>query len=43
MNARNIRKIKKKLQILQNENDLQESQILELANYLKTMKAMNYL
>ena len=29
----NIRKIKQTLQILQSQNDLQENQILELANY----------
>ena len=34
MNVRNIRKIKQILQILQNQNDLQESQILELIHYL---------
>ena len=34
MNVRNIRKIKQNLQILQNQNDLQESQILELTHYL---------
>ena len=34
MNVRNIRKIKQNLQILQNQNDLQESKILGLANYL---------
>ena len=34
MNTRNIRKIKQNLQILQNQNDMQENQILELANYL---------
>ena len=34
MNIRNIRKIKQNLQILQNQNDLQESQILELSCYL---------
>ena len=30
MNVRNIRKIKQNLQILQNQNDLQGSQISEL-------------
>ena len=34
MNVRNICKIKQNLQILQNQNDLQESQILELAHFL---------
>ena len=34
MNVRNIRKIKQNLQILQNQNDLQKSQISELAHYL---------
>ena len=34
MNVRNIRKIKQNLQILQNQNDLQESQISELTHYL---------
>ena len=29
MNVRNMRKIKQNLQILQNQNDLQESQIAE--------------
>ena len=31
MNVRNIRKIKQNVQLLQNQNDLQECQILELA------------
>ena len=34
MNVRNIRKIRQNLQMPQNQNDLQENQILELANYL---------
>ena len=34
MNVRNIRKIKQNLQILQNQNDLQESQIAEVTHYL---------
>ena len=34
MNVRNIRTIKQNLQILQNQNDLQESQVLELTHYL---------
>ena len=34
MNVSNIWKIKHNLQILQSQNDLQESQILELAQYL---------
>ena len=34
MNVRNIRKIKQNLQILQNQNNLQESQISELTHYL---------
>ena len=35
MNAKNIRKFKQNLQILQNQNDLQKSQISEVAHYLK--------
>ena len=34
MNVRNVRKIKQNLQIWQNQNDLQESQISELTHYL---------
>ena len=34
MNVRNIRKNKQNLQILQNQNDLQESQTLQLTHYL---------
>ena len=34
MNVRNKRKIKQNFQILQNKNDLQESQISELAHYV---------
>ena len=33
MNVRNIKKIKSNLQILQSQNDLQESQISELAHH----------
>ena len=32
MSVRNIREIKQNLQILQNQNDLQESQVLELTH-----------
>ena len=34
MNVRNIRKIKQNLHLLQSQNDLQESQILELVHSL---------
>ena len=34
MNLKNIRKIKQNLQLLQTQNDLQESQIVGLAHYL---------
>ena len=34
MNVRNIRKTRQNFQILHNENDLEESQLLELTHYI---------
>ena len=43
MNVRNIRKMKQNLQILPSQNDLQESQLSEIAHYLNNDSSLRTL